>query len=163
MKTYSVKEIAEILKTNPETVRRWIRDGKLNAVISSKKDGSVVYESDFNKFLVSAPKYARIAGQSAAAIPALGIPALVLGITGTIFESIVDRKIDVDARILPEEAIRHVKKQIKVREGNIKIYETNIKKKEKEIEVLREEIKAEEQQIEQFKLLLQHTDGEAEE
>jgi transposase-like protein len=27
MKTYSVKEIADLLGTNPETVRRWIRNG----------------------------------------------------------------------------------------------------------------------------------------
>lgn len=26
MKTYTVKEISEMLNTNPETVRRWIRD-----------------------------------------------------------------------------------------------------------------------------------------
>lgn len=37
MKTYSVKEIAEMLNANPETVRRWIRDKKLNATIESKK------------------------------------------------------------------------------------------------------------------------------
>ena len=29
MKSYNVKEIAEMLNTNPETVRRWIRDKKL--------------------------------------------------------------------------------------------------------------------------------------
>lgn len=39
MKTYSVKEIADLLKTNPETVRRWIRDKKLEATIESKKGG----------------------------------------------------------------------------------------------------------------------------
>ena len=37
MKTYSVKEIAEMLNANPETVRRWIRDKKLDATIESKK------------------------------------------------------------------------------------------------------------------------------
>ena len=31
MNTYTVKEIADMLKTNPETVRRWIRLGKLEA------------------------------------------------------------------------------------------------------------------------------------
>ena len=33
MKSYNVKEIAEMLNTNPETVRRWIRDKKLDATI----------------------------------------------------------------------------------------------------------------------------------
>ena len=32
MDTYSVKEIADMLNTNPETVRRWIRSGKLEAI-----------------------------------------------------------------------------------------------------------------------------------
>ena len=30
MESYSVKQIAEMLNTQPETVRRWIRNGKLN-------------------------------------------------------------------------------------------------------------------------------------
>lgn len=39
MKTYTVKEIAELLGTNPETVRRWIRDGKVQAEANSMKKG----------------------------------------------------------------------------------------------------------------------------
>ena len=35
MDTYSVKEIADMLNTNPETVRRWIRSGKLEAIQES--------------------------------------------------------------------------------------------------------------------------------
>ena len=58
MKTYSVKEIAKMLETNPETVRRWIRDGKLRADISSKKEGHVIYESELKEFFKTAPKYA---------------------------------------------------------------------------------------------------------
>ena len=45
MKTYNVKEIAEMLNTNPETVRRWIRDKKLDATIVSKKGGHIIYEA----------------------------------------------------------------------------------------------------------------------
>lgn len=37
MKTYTVKEISEMLNTNPETVRRWIYNKKLAATIESKK------------------------------------------------------------------------------------------------------------------------------
>ena len=40
VKSYNVKEIAEMLNTNPETVRRWIRDKKLDATIVSKKGGA---------------------------------------------------------------------------------------------------------------------------
>jgi excisionase family DNA binding protein len=147
LKSYSVKEIAEMLKTNPETVRRWIRNGKLSAVISSKKHGSVVYESELNKFLDSAPKYAKIVEFA----PALGIPAVVLGLAGGIFASYVDSKRINDARISPDETIRYIKSEIKIRE-------TNIKKKQKEIEALQEDIRAEEQQIEQLEHLINHTD-----
>lgn len=43
-RTYNVKEVAEILGVNQETVRRWIRDKKLEATIESKKKGHVVTE-----------------------------------------------------------------------------------------------------------------------
>ena len=55
MKSYNVKEIAEMLNTNPETVRRWIRDKKLDATIVSKKGGHIVYEAALRGFLHSSP------------------------------------------------------------------------------------------------------------
>ena len=73
MKTYTVKQIAEVLNTNPETVRRWIRDKKLTAVQSSRKNGNVISEEAFKKFLTSTPKYAGIAAGMMAAIPLVGI------------------------------------------------------------------------------------------
>ncbi len=81
MKYYNVKEIAEILKTNPETVRRWIRNGKLIANIDSKKEGSFIKESDFKRFLKENPKYAGIAYTSIA-FTSLGIPLIVAKIRG---------------------------------------------------------------------------------
>lgn len=51
MKTYSVKEIANLLGTNPETVRRWIRNGKLHAFQETRKDGNSVTKAELNKFL----------------------------------------------------------------------------------------------------------------
>ena len=60
--TYSVKQIADMLNTKPETVRRWIRNGKLYAEKASRKEGHVVTEADLNKFLKSSPKYAGMAG-----------------------------------------------------------------------------------------------------
>ena len=58
MRTYTVKEIAELLGTNPETVRRWIRDGKLQAVTNSKKKGEnkVILEGELNAILKTSPK-----------------------------------------------------------------------------------------------------------
>lgn len=37
MDTYSVREIADMLNTNLETVRRWIRSGKLEEIQESRK------------------------------------------------------------------------------------------------------------------------------
>jgi len=36
-KVYNAKETAEILKVNPETIRIWVRTGRLNAIKSIKK------------------------------------------------------------------------------------------------------------------------------
>lgn len=57
MKTYTVKQIAEILNTNPETVRRWIRDEKLKAVQLSRKGGNIVTEAELKRFIKATPKY----------------------------------------------------------------------------------------------------------
>lgn len=80
MKTYTVKEIAELLDTNPETVRRWIRDGKLQAVTNSKKEGEnkVILEGALNAFLKTFPKYAA----TLAAPFTLGV-----GATGSIYKA----------------------------------------------------------------------------
>lgn len=80
MKTYTVKQIAEMLDTNPETVRRWIRDKKLNAVQSSRKDGNIITEEELQHFLKKSPKYALRIGAGAAVgmlAPGIGIPLAV--------------------------------------------------------------------------------------
>ena len=51
LKTYTVNEIAERLQTNPETVRRWIRLGKLKSEQTSRKNGNVVSEQAMLEFL----------------------------------------------------------------------------------------------------------------
>jgi excisionase family DNA binding protein len=54
---FSTYEVAEMLEVNPETVRRWIRDGKLQATRDSKKNGFCVEESELKIFLHENPKY----------------------------------------------------------------------------------------------------------
>lgn len=80
MKTYTVKEIADLLGTNPETVRRWIRDGKLQAVANSKRKGEnkVILEGALKAFLKATPKYAA----TLAAPLTLGVGAATLGVLG---------------------------------------------------------------------------------
>lgn len=51
MEYYSVKEIAELLSVNEETVRRWIRVEKLEAERGSGRQGSKVTSEALTKFL----------------------------------------------------------------------------------------------------------------
>ena len=51
MDSYTVKQISEMLKTNPETVRRWIRLGELESDQVSRKGGNLITASSLNKFL----------------------------------------------------------------------------------------------------------------
>lgn len=44
--TYTVYEAATLVGVNPETIRRWIRSGRLIASISSKKAGYIISEVD---------------------------------------------------------------------------------------------------------------------
>jgi len=57
MNNYTVKEIAELLKVNPETVRRWIRTNKLKSEQPSRKEGNVIFEKELDIFLKNNPKY----------------------------------------------------------------------------------------------------------
>ena len=77
MKTYTVKEISELLSVDQETVRRWIRDKKLKADMPSRKEGSQVREDDLYKYLSSTAKYAGKAALLAAANPALAAISLI--------------------------------------------------------------------------------------
>lgn len=51
MKFYTVKEVAEILSVNEETVRRWIREGKLIAQRGSGRQGSKISEDSLKLLL----------------------------------------------------------------------------------------------------------------
>lgn len=54
---YTVEQIATILFTNVETVRRWIRDGKLKSTFQSNKQGHRIQEKDLQDFLKNSKKY----------------------------------------------------------------------------------------------------------
>lgn len=78
MTNYSVKQIAEMLHTNPETVRRWIRAGKLQSVQESKKEGNVISEEALRTFLEGAPKYAAAFAMAAGAA-SVGVMSMLPG------------------------------------------------------------------------------------
>ena len=151
MKTYSVKQIAEMLGTNPETVRRWIRDGKLTAVQVSRKDGNIVTENDLNSFLQSTPKYAARLGAAGAGNPLS--PAFVLGMMTVPALAIVfkflKKKNGMDERVILDDFKDFLNKEI------VELNET-VSKKRALIEQTESEIKETVNQIKQYQDLLEN-------
>lgn len=152
MKTYSVKDIAMMLHTNPETVRRWIRTGKLKAVQSSRKDGNVVREEDLYKYLRSTTKYAAIAANLAVTNPLLSLTsavgASVLGLIA-VSSAIMNVKNEHDARLLSDNVEQTLKR-------NITESEATIERKKAAIAELQAEIDKEQQLIKDYKVALEH-------
>ncbi len=148
METYSVKQIADILNTKPETVRRWIRSGKLKAKQSSRKDGNVITEGDLNNFLKSSPKYA---GFVAGAIGSIVDPIAAIPLTGGIVAIyIAICKMEKD-RENPSFSKNDAKKYLK---EEIARRDTSIKQKLKTIEQMQQEIANDQQQISECKFVL---------
>lgn len=46
-----IREAAQILNVNPETLRRWDRSGKLKAIIISKRGDRRYRKEDIEKFI----------------------------------------------------------------------------------------------------------------
>lgn len=51
IKLLGIREAAEMLSVNPETLRRWDRSGKLKAIIISKRGDRRYRSEDIEKFL----------------------------------------------------------------------------------------------------------------
>ena len=147
MKTYSVKEIAELLNTNPETVRRWIRDKKLDATIESKKGGHIVYEAALHEFLKSSPKYAAAAKASVAGavVGAAVLPTVMVG--GLVAQKLIDAEQLKKARISNKDVTSFLRSEIQR-------YTEAIKAKEDTIHQLQKQIEADQSQITEFKRLI---------
>lgn len=147
MKTYSVKEIAEMLNTNPETVRRWIRDKKLDATITSKKGGHIVYEAALHEFLKSSPKYAAAAKVSlaGAVAGAAVLPTVMVG--GLIAQKLIDAEQLKKARISNKDVVNFLR-------GEIRKCTEAIKAKEDTIYQLQKQIEADQLQITEFQKLI---------
>lgn len=137
MKNYSVKEIADLLGTNPETVRRWIREKKLTASQDSRKTGNTVSEVELQKFLKANSKYAGIAAGSIAMSPLAGIGGATValgGIVGSlIIEQVMKEKVITEAKLEPDEVLRLIQDEIKKKQASIKRKKLSIAEIEKEI------------------------------
>ena len=109
MNTYTVKQIAEMLDTNPETVRRWIREKKLKAIQVSRKEGNTITEDELQRFLNNTPKYAsRIADTVSIFSPGLGL-AVLAGSIGYGAVKLIEGMKDLDVRVLPEDVHQFLK------------------------------------------------------
>lgn len=60
MRFYTVLEISNLLNVNPETVRRWIREGKIGALQGVGKQGYKITDSHLSTFIASNPSMVTI-------------------------------------------------------------------------------------------------------
>lgn len=56
--SFTVKEFAKLIDVNAETVRRWIRSGRVKAQKESNKDGYLIPADVLGQFLAISKKYA---------------------------------------------------------------------------------------------------------
>lgn len=147
MKTYTVKEIANILKTNEETVRRWIRSGKLKAIWKSKKEGNIISSEALQEFIKEMPKYTSEIMQSPLAI------SVMLGGLLASMKSIVSISNTKKKNFSAADIKKFLDKKIK--EAEEKTIE-----KTKQVDKLMEEIKEHQKTIEKYKYALEKLDLE---
>ena len=132
MEEYTVNEIAELLNTNPETVRRWIRNNKLHATQNSKHEGNVISKESLDNFLKKNSKYGAVA-TSTALLAFLGAPGLIAGSSTIAATVLLDKMKDAkkgDIEI-PPEYVPLIKKELKACERDISTMQAEIKKLEK--------------------------------
>ena len=148
MKSYSVKEIAELLQTNPETVRRWIRKGKLEATRgSSRKEGSSVSSEALQKFLEETPKYAASAAAAISSPAALVSASVLAAIGGAAAMKIQSDKSIKNASIDTIQICAYI-------ENEMHSLKESISRKRKAMKQLEQEIEKDEKTFEGLETLL---------
>lgn len=136
MESYNVKDVAKLLGTSEETVRRWIRSGKLKASMDSRKEGSVITEAMLKEFVKTTPKYA-----TAFAAPVGGLVAASALLLGTIITKNVDKGEAIKhSKINSNEVEQLLIEQKTASRGLIKSKKQMLKQLEKEIKIEEEKI-----------------------
>lgn len=143
MKTYNVKEVAKMLNISEETVRRWIRSGKLKANMDSRKGGSVITENMLREFVKRTPKYAGVLATSLGGIAAAS--TLLLG-------SIIANNVDKNKKI--KEALIEDADIIRILENDLINARNNVKNKRNAINQLEKEIQDEKLKIKRIEYLI---------
>lgn len=140
MKTYTVKEIADMLNTNPETVRRWIRNGKLHAEKNSNKSGNIILETSLNTFASTMPKYQKMISSNVSnALVGTGAAVATSLISGIIAEMNRNEKLEYDDKTviqLLNDEISKSMERIDNKEKSIRQLELEIDEEKNKIEYL---------------------------
>ena len=151
MKKYSVNEVAKMLNKNPETVRRWIRDGKLEANLPSKKQGHVITEQMLDTFLANSPQYAKQLDSL------VKIPIGTIAVASTMIGSFLTKQYLKNDRIKNAEvSIEEIRKLI---DEDIAERKASINKKTKAIVTLQKEVDEEKARIVELELLDREISG----
>lgn len=145
MDSYTVKQVSQLLKTNEETVRRWIRSGKLPATLVSKKGGHTISAESLNYFVKQTPKYAPILAASLTA-STLTMSAVIGSVIGGLL-ALADSNRNVSAK----DVEAFLKKKIAAQEKSLK-------KKEAQLQKLQEEIENERQGLAKYQYALENLD-----
>ena len=150
-KNYKVNEVAKLLDTNEETVRRWIRNNKLHATQQSKKIGNIIRSDDLLTFLRDYyPKYLErfmasttSAAEKSTASLIAGLGISLIGAAGFSAVKMLREKMNLSQ----EDIVSYAGQQITK-------LEARIKQKRAAITGLEEEIGDYETQIENFRKIL---------
>lgn len=145
MDSYTVKQVAELLSTNEETVRRWIRSEKLGASMTSKKSGHIITADALSHFVKTTPKYASALTSSAASSP-FALSVIVGGLLGSMFALVEGNK-----RVTAKDVEIFLKEKIK---GHVQA----IEKKEAQLQKIKAEIAEERQNLEKYQYALENLD-----
>lgn len=145
MDSYTVKQVSQLLKTNEETVRRWIRSGKLPATLMSKKGGHTISADSLNHFVKQSPKYAPILAASLAA-STITMSAVIGSVIGGLL-ALADSNRSVTAKDVESFLKKKIADQEKI-----------LKKKEDQLQKLQKEIDVERQGLAKYKYALDNLD-----
>lgn len=148
MDTYTVKEVAKMMNTSEETVRRWIRSGKLKANMDSRKKGSVITDAMLREFTRNTPKYA-----VALANPIGGIVAASTLLLGTFVAKNIEKGEAIKNSTVDSEEIKKILKE------NLVTVNANIQNKKKAIAQLEQEIVDEETKVKSLEYLLKNIEN----
>ena len=145
--SYTVKQVADMLNTNEETVRRWIRSGKLEATLTSKKSGNVISSHALNKFIKKSPKYSSTVTSSILTSP-IAMSVVIGGLLGSMLVLMSSK---AQNNISSNDVEVFIKKKISSHEKRLQM-------KKAELIKIQEDIQIEENEIEKYKYALDNLD-----